>query len=553
MNIFQRMIGGLATMAGFTVDPQSIRDPALAKTFGLGMGTDAGVTVDHENVMALPAVVRAVNIISNGVAKTPFYVFKTEGKSKTWDMEHPSWDVVTRKPCTDITDDAFRQTMTAWAMLYGNAVAYIRRPNWPQSGEGMELIPLMPHRTTLVRISRGMVQRYPLIEDRLGKLYIQTWIDNKLRTFAYSECFHIRGLGMNPYWGIDVVECLREAFGGVMASQEFGHRFYGKGANPAGFIEMPAGLDEEAEENFVESIRRGSEGMGKAHRFMLLEEGAKFHQWTIDPDKAQFLEGKQFDVRTIAMILGVKVHKLIDSANTSFSSLESANQEHRDDDLVPWLNRWKKQMSDKLLTTSQQRTMSHSIDVDDESLHWAPFAERAEGVVKLYHGGLIDKDEGRRRVNFGPAESEYSARFLKPLNHEWEDAPTVQRPQSGPPPSEPQPDPEPDAEPETESGPGDTRFEQVAEAYLDRIAKRLAKTATAKTAKGGAIVCEWVDLLRPESGPEVIQPQIDSLFGDFAAVVNATLDVTAEADLETAMASAVTRWLETRTEMETAA
>ena len=71
------------------------------------------------------------------------------------------------------------------------------------------------------------------------------------------------------------------------------------------------------------------------HRIMVLEEGAKFHQWTVDPAKAQFLEGLQFDYRQLANIIGIKVHKLIDTANSAYASLEQANSEHRDDDLLP--------------------------------------------------------------------------------------------------------------------------------------------------------------------------------------------------------------------------
>lgn len=527
-----KLLSSLRRMLGFTVDGTHPRDPNLAKLFGLGTTPQAGVQVDHNNVMALPAVMRAINIIANGVAKVPFYVFSQQdgGESQTWDRTHPSWDAVVRKPNTDITAGVFRQTMTAWALRYGNAVAYIDRPGWPNGGP-VEFIPLLPDRTKPVRITEDLVKRYNLDEESIGKLYYHTQIGDTEIAYEASNCLHIRGLGDNPYWGMDVVDVLRESFSGAMASQEFGHRFYGRGANPAGFIEMPAGMEEDAEARFIESIRRGSEGMGKAHRFMVLEEGSKFHKWSVDPDKAQFLEGKQFDVRTIAMAIGIKVHKLIDSANSSYNSLEQANQEHKDDDLMPWICRWREEMNDKLLTETQKRAESHAIDIDDEALEWSPFSDRATGVVELYNNGLVTKDEGRRRVNFGPSRAATATRFRKPSNIDFEDDVRVS---TEAPPASP-----PDGDEDT----SEAKLQIVTTAYLERIARRIGKQASTKATKGGKEFCGWLDSLDTEKAPEVIQGDVDALFADAREVLGAVAESATEEDLSAEVAAAVANWL----------
>lgn len=534
-----RLFSSLRRMLGFTVDGTHPRDPGLANLFRLGPDEKAGISVDHNNVMALPAVMRAVSIISNGVAKVPFYVFKQQdgGESQTWDRSHPSWTAIVRKPNTDITAGLFRQTMTAWALRYGNAVAYIHRPQWPNPGE-MEFVPLMPDRTKPIRISQAMAMKYGLSSDSIGKLYYQTRIGDKDVAYEASECLHIRGLGDNPHWGYDVVDVLRESLSGAMAAQEFGHRFYGQGANPAGFIEMPTGMEEEAEIRFLESIRRGSEGMGKAHRLMLLEEGAKFHKWTTDPDKAQFLEGKQFDIRTIAMAIGIKVHKLIDSANSSYNSLEQANQEHKDDDLMPWICRWREEMDDKLLTEEQKRTESHRIDIDDEALEWVPFSDRARGVVELYNNGLVTKDEGRRRVNFGPSKAASATRYRKPANIEFEDEVriTTEAPKASPP----------------DDDESQAKLQVVTAAYLEKIARRIGKQASAKASKGGKEFLAWLDALDTEDAPDVIQADVTALFASAREVLGAVADSASEDVLSAEVDAAVAKWL-SRFDLEVAA
>lgn len=392
-----------------------VSSSSLAKLFGMGSSTASGVDMDHNRALAIPAIMRSVSIISGAMLKVPFYVFKEDDESQTWDRKHEAWQVVNRKAHPDISAAQFRETMTAWALLYGNAVAYIDRAAVP--GE-ITLVPLLPDRTTLYRITGDMARKTGIEE---GTLYYQTAIDGVSYSFESSQVVHLRGLGLSPYWGVDVVTAMAEALGGAAAASEFGYRFWGQGANPAGWIEMPGGMDEPSEKRFIESVKRAVTGMDKAHKIAVLEEGSKFHPWTIDPEKAQFLEGKEFDIRILAMVIGIKVSKLIDSANSSYNSLEMSNQEHKEDDLMPWFRRWEIELAEKLLTEKQNKSGSHSIGVDDEQMEWVPFKDRSAGVVQLYNNGIITKDEARRRVNFGRSGSPDANRYRIPTNIMFED------------------------------------------------------------------------------------------------------------------------------------
>lgn len=532
-----------AMSAALTFDPVHPRDAAISKMLGVGGKTEAGVRVDHLSVMGLPAVMRAVNILSNGVAKVPFYVFKeSEDGGRTWDRKHQAWRAVAVKPCAELSGYTFRKTMTAWAILWGNAVAYIDRGIDSRRGiaDPLSMVPLLPDRTFPIRVTQRMVERYDIAESMLGKLYYSTTVDGRAISYDAANCLHIRGLGPNPHWGYDIVEVLREAFGGAAAAQSFGNLFYGNGANPAGIIEMPAGLDEEAEERFAASIKRGMEGMGRAHRVMLLEEGSKFHQLTIDPAKAQFLEGKQFDIRLLAMAIGIKVHKLIDSANSSFNSLEQANQEHKDDDLMPWIKTWEAEMADKLLTAEQINSGSHSIGIDDEALEWSPFGDRSKGVVELYNNGLIDKDEGRRRVNFGPSKTPFASRYRMPANIGWESETAAVVATADPEP------PQDDSVAEVPREEIEAALQQLKASNLLRIARRLGKLAASKAAKkdGGKEFLAWVDSLASEEAPVAsMQGDVDALYGSLRDAMTAVADTAKAEELEAAVGVAVAEWI----------
>jgi HK97 family phage portal protein len=485
------------------------RDPAVAKMMGLGKQNTAGVNVTHEKVMALPAIKRAVQIITDKMYGMPWYVFEEDGDTRTWERTHPAWRCVNLMANKEIDAPSLRQQLTQWAMIWGNGCAWIDRES--DSGR-IELYPLRPDKTQLVRVSPEMAEKIGGIDDQIGELKVKTMIGQEVKYLDYEDVLHIKGLGDNPYWGWDIAELLSEAFGGAMAKDEFSNRFFSGGANPVGFITMDGSLDEESEETYMQSLQKAMTGLGKAHKVILLEEGAKFQQVTIDPIKSQMLEGKQFDIRLLAMAIGIKVHKLIDGANSAFASLEQANHEHKDDDILPWVNKFRVQYARKLLTSDQLEQGSHSIDVDDEALDWVPFSDRARGSVELYNNGLITKEEGRRKVNFGPSKSVRADQFRIPANILYEDDQALIG-------TQPQPKSQQNEQPEPNQDDESVDYSDVADAYLDRIEKRLMAQAKAK-AKSPADFLSWLDSLKTEEGPKSIQPRIDSLYATIIERLN---------------------------------
>lgn len=557
MNLAEMILDSVSAVRGRMAVRESgyhTSDPRLLNMLGFSGTTTAGVSMNHSEMIGLPAIKRGIEILSNKVASVPFYVFKNNpDETKTWDKKHPSWRAVAIKPNDEIKRLDFVRTMTSWAIGWGNAVAYIDRPNWPSPYGKTELIPLLPDRTRPVRITAGAAQKYDIADDLVGKLYYETRIGNEYQYYEADSCLHIRGLGPNPYWGYDICELLIESLGSVKARQEFGARFYGQGANPAGFLEHPGTIGEDAAERIKQSIAQQSEGMGRAHRYLLLEEGMTFKALTVDPQKAQFLEGMQFDYRVVANIIGIKVHKLIDAATNSYNSLEMAESEHRDDDIIPWVNQWRGEYETKLLTEYQQNNMTHSVTCDDEYLDgWVSFSDRASGVVELHNNNLITRDEGRRRLNFGPSNERDGRRFMAPMNIDFTDQknlvdsavgsggtqPPARRPadddapdDNDTPDDDTTEDNAPDDAPDETAAIGELAgavvFEELSQAWLCKIRRRLGKQAVKLAGKDTAGFIDWVDGLETESAPGSIQPRVDALYAgikdELTAVVNSTL------------------------------
>lgn len=496
----------LSKFAGMFFDPKHPRDPEILKLLRVGQPTNAGVRVDHDTVMAIPAIKRAVQIITDKMFGMPWYVFEEHEDGREYAKNHPSWKCVTRMGNSELSAPAIRQQLTQWAMIWGNGCGAIYRPNWPQGP--VEIIPLMPDRTDLVRLTGLRGLSGDLYEP--GELRYRSWISGKQYLFARDEVIHIKGLGDNPYWGRSIFDLMRDAIGGVVAKEEYSNRFFAQGGQPSGFIEMPGSLDEESEENYLRSLKNATHGLGSAHKFVLLEEGAKFKETSFDPQRSQMLEARQFDVRTLSNVASIKVHKLIDGANSAFASLEQANHEHIEDDIKPFVNKWKVEYNDKLLTDAEKDSMTHSIDVDDEALDYISYADRASGAVETYNNGLTTKDESRRKLNYGPSRAPRAKQYRIPANIMYEDDQAMiatQRQQQAP--QEPAP-----------ANDKSTELNEVTEAYLSKISVRLRRTASDKAGRSSKEFITWLDELKPEQGPQSIQPQIDQMFCDFSTEMN---------------------------------
>jgi len=467
------------------------RDPAIAKMLGGGLTNSAGVKVTVDKILALPAIKRGIQIITDKLFGLPWYVLEINEDGRQYSRNHPAWKCVHWMANPMLSAPSFRQILTQWAMTRGNGCAWIDR-----SGPSWELYPLNPDETKPIVLGARDAE---LLEDQslVGQLRIGTKVGGKPVLLELDDVYHIKGYGQSPYWGADITETMGEVFGGVIAKDEFSNRFFGQGANPVGFITMDKGLEEEDEETYMRSLQNAMQGLGKAHKIILLEDGAKFTPITIDPQKSQMLEGKQFDVRLMAMAIGIKPHKLIDSANAAFASLEQANSEHNDDDILPWINKHRAESDRKLLQGQEGELGTHCVDCDDEGLIYIPYAERAAAVVNTVNNGINTRDEGREKLGYAPSGSARGSQYRIPANILYEEDAVIV---SG----------------STQTGnaseePAKPDHSDVAKAYLDRIEKRLAAQAKDK-AKDVKAFLNWLDNLKAEDGPASIQSQINDLY-----------------------------------------
>ena len=396
------MISGMLadSFAHQSIDGYNPRERELVKLLGLSEPAVSGANVTPRSVVGFSPVFRAINLIGNAVAKCGPIIYERldsdgrpdpEGRNKRRAKEHPNWLQIVERPNPWMSAGELYKLITINAILRGNGLAYATRDG---AGKIIQILPLPPDRTGMVIFDQRAGDDAPLPEN--AEILYWTKIGDETRTLLPENVLHIRGLSSNGIWGMDVIDVMRETLGLGIAARDCAARFYGQGMLASGVLYMPPGIAagipagpkrEEAVAKFIKRIKDQAAGLSKAHRLLVVDEGAKFEPMTIDPQKAQALEGREFAVREVANIIGCQAHKLGDTKRTSYSSLEQSNQEHLDDDIDPWLARTEEALERLALTDREQETGSHYVECNRKALMRTNMAARGAYYAQARNGG----------------------------------------------------------------------------------------------------------------------------------------------------------------------
>jgi HK97 family phage portal protein len=271
-------------------------DAWLTDTLALGKQSRSGARINETTALYNTALSACVRLLAETVATLPLHVYRTDGRTREVESEHPTARVL-RAPNPEMDAVQFRETMMGHVLTWGNAYAEIERDG---AGRPVRLWPLLPDRTKPQRTDRGT-------------LYYTTAIGTRTFELPAQNVFHLAGLGFDGIVGYSPVRMHREAIGLALATEEFGASWFGSGSRPSGVLTHPGVLNPEAKANLRTSWEAMHSGLGNANRVAVLEQGLTWTQIGIPPEDAQFLETRKFQVEEIARMYRVPLH--LDSAH----------------------------------------------------------------------------------------------------------------------------------------------------------------------------------------------------------------------------------------------
>ncbi len=327
-------------------------------TLGFLFGsTTSGKAVNERTAMQTSAVYACVRILSESIAGLPLHVYRYNrdgGKERT--PRHPLYRLLHDEPNNEMTSFVFRETLMAHLLIYGNAYAQIIRNG---SGQPIALYPLLPNKMDVSRSKSGeLLYTYYRDVDEAGLNAKGGYI-----TLQKDEVLHIPGLGFDGLIGYSPIAMAKNAIGMALATEDYGAAFFANGANPGGVLEHPGVIKPEQADRLRESWQ-SQFGGANAHRVAVLEEGLKFHQMSIPPEQAQFLETRKFQINEIARIFRVPPHMVGDLEKSSFSNIEQQSLEFVKYTLDPWVVRWEQILQQSLLLPSEKASIFIKFNLD---------------------------------------------------------------------------------------------------------------------------------------------------------------------------------------------
>ncbi len=342
--------------------------------------------VTERSSMQVAAVYACVRVLAEGVAQLPLHLYRYTGEgSKEKAIDHPLYSLLHDAPNPEMSSFVFRETLMTHLLLWGNAYAQIIRNG---KGEVVALYPLMPNRMTVDRDEhQNLYYEYTVSADDAPKV--------KKETLKPSEVLHIPGLGFDGLVGYSPIAVAKNAIGMTIACEEYGAKFFANGATPGGILEHPGVIKDP--DALREAWNKGFGGSSNSNKVAILEEGMKYTPISINPEEAQFLETRKFQIDEIARIFRIPPHLIGDMEHSTFSNIEQQSLEFVTYTLQPWLVRWEQGIHRVLLNEDERKDYFAKFNVD--GLLRGDYQSRMNGYATARQNGWMSANDIRELEN----------------------------------------------------------------------------------------------------------------------------------------------------------
>jgi HK97 family phage portal protein len=355
----------------------------------------AGPLINESTSLTLPSVFHGLRLYGQTIGMLDWNVIKQERIAQatgfafdhlvnTFAADHPVHWLLNNEPNEYQTAASFKEMLIgAHAIPYGNGMAYIERD---RDFRPTALLPLMPYRTQVMRANGRIVYR---TDVNGGQIDLESY-----------EVFHIGGFGGNGLTGYPLIQLMKNTLGLTKAEEEFASQFFGNGCNFGTIYRHPGILDDAARQNLKADLQSNHGGLANAFGNIVLEEGMDVSKVGTEPDKAQMIEARSFQVTEVARVLGLAPHLLYDLSRSTNNNIEWQGIEAVNYSFKPWTNKLCQEANRKLLYESEKGTYFTQIDL--KPLMRGDEKTQAEKDQIRFNTSAITPNEIRERDGLNP-------------------------------------------------------------------------------------------------------------------------------------------------------
>ena len=363
-----------------TVEPEQRKEDE--NVFGLALNYNGWSTYKTSQSLALSAVYRCVEVITNGVASLPVKLYRTDEKGFKYEMHNNLSFILSKKPTGKINAFTFYKLIVKDILLQGNAYALILR-----NGKG-EVIGLQYIQAGLVSpIDRG---------DRIE--YQVTGIKGFVRQ---EDILHFMNYTDNGVYGISVLTHARRTLGIADYGENASENFYKSGGCTTGFLKFDGPSSGKQREEILSAWNQATGGVrNQPNGIPVLPANVNYTQLSVNPADAQLLESREFSIVEICRFFGVSPTKCFDLTHASYNNSEMAELAFLNDTLRPLLTKIEMEMETKLFKPEE----GYDIKFDVSELLRTDKKSQAEYFTKLFNLGVLSPNDIRKELDMDEIE-----------------------------------------------------------------------------------------------------------------------------------------------------
>lgn len=395
------LIGAMSLRQGGQVTPTS-QAGWFPLVFAGGDPTVSGEMISPDNAIKMAAYYACRRVIAEDVAKLPFKLYKRlEPRGREEVRNHPVAHLLHNVPTETETPISFWGRLVYDALGWHGGFAQILR-----TGDGRPL--------RLQYIHPRLVEGFEDFDTK--EIY---WKVKSEKGYSPepqipdTDMFRIQGIGCDlNQWSLTrfAAECL----GLGMAAQYFNAAFYGHGMNSNIAIKHPGALKDTAYQRLREWANTYSGSASKAFNPAILEEGMEIVKINVNPEEAQNIETRQFQVEEVCRFWRVNPNKVQHWLRTTFNNVIESNIDHVTDTLMPWYVRLEQEVWTKLLMPSEQEELFAKFNVT--ALLRGDMDARASFYTKMFMVGTMSPDDIRESEDMNPLPDNVGQGYYIPAN-----------------------------------------------------------------------------------------------------------------------------------------
>ena len=349
--------------------------------YGVPFSTNS-TDVNYETALNISGVYKAVNLISDSIATLPLEPYIQKEKVWVVDSKHYSYNLLNIEPYPMYGKFIFWKTMVANMLLHGNAYAYIVRDKFGNPEQFILLNPL----DIDVYLNKNEHKIKYKIKDKDG------FIDP-------VHMIHLINYTDNGYYGTSTVTYGSRSLGIALASDKNAKGFFENGGNMSGIIKVNGRIDPAKAASIKTAWNQAFSPFNDDSTpggIAILETGMEYQPITIDPQSAQLLESRKWNVEEIARWFNLPATKLGISGTQYYNSIESNNIEYLQTTLTPIMERIEGELLRKLFRPSVRSSVVAKFN--ENSILRADLDSKVNYLSKCIDSGLMSINEGRREL-----------------------------------------------------------------------------------------------------------------------------------------------------------